>query len=390
MHPTLALPYRDGRKGAMMKSAVAQERLTLVILRDAQHAARQFQISRPVLLLVPAAALLSISALIISMHIHSTRQVSRLEQALAAAQLQLDVTVTNRNEALRRLQEQMTNYGIPPIPLQEQAYRLPRLEQQLQTWITRSQPSAPAAASLVRDTAKALSLPAAQAVPDSAVSAVIPAIRPQEYTAVFDRRSDSAAPLEDDMETMKQWMRRMQSSIPDPAVTAAAPRITKTQEQKLTPASIPSAQPKQKKARTQRDKKAPTPAAPSLWPTSSTRITSSFGYRSDPFHRTSAFHAGIDIGGKIGDPVFAAGRGEVIDTGRDGSRGNYIIIAHGNGMESCYMHLSKIRVKTGMKVAQGEVIGDLGSTGRSTGPHLHFQVTKNSREIDPLSVLGRS
>lgn len=126
---------------------------------------------------------------------------------------------------------------------------------------------------------------------------------------------------------------------------------------------------------------------PIAWPTESGRITSEFGLRSDPFTRRLAQHSGIDIGGDSGDPVYAAGGGTVIESAYNRSRGHYIIIRHDSGYKSVYMHLRKRLVTEGQKVKQGEQIGQLGSSGRSTGPHLHFEIWKNDQAVDPLPYL---
>ncbi len=122
---------------------------------------------------------------------------------------------------------------------------------------------------------------------------------------------------------------------------------------------------------------------PSLWPTISLRVTSSFGYRKDPFTRRPSFHAGVDIAGNSGDPIYVTADGTVQYAGRDSAHGNNIIVKHANGIRTRYMHLKKILVKEGDKVLRGEKIGLLGSTGRSTGPHLHYEVSKNGETVDP-------
>jgi len=122
---------------------------------------------------------------------------------------------------------------------------------------------------------------------------------------------------------------------------------------------------------------------PSIYPTISTQVTSSFGYRKDPFTRKSAYHRGIDFGGDVGDPIFATAAGSVSRTGYDRAMGNYVFVKHGNGYETVYMHLQKALVKKGQNVKKGEKIGTLGSTGRSTGPHLHYEVHKNGEAVNP-------
>ncbi|NGM84836.1 M23 family metallopeptidase [Paenibacillus sp. 7124] len=124
-----------------------------------------------------------------------------------------------------------------------------------------------------------------------------------------------------------------------------------------------------------------------LWPTSSRVVSSSFGYRSDPFKGSSSFHAGIDIAAETGDFVFAAQGGTVMAAERSPARGNFIVIDHENGLKTSYMHLSSLAVSAGDKVVKGQRIGQAGSTGRSTGPHLHFQVSKQNKTVNPLSYV---
>ena len=128
---------------------------------------------------------------------------------------------------------------------------------------------------------------------------------------------------------------------------------------------------------------------PSFWPTESSRVTSSFGYRKDPFTRRTAFHAGIDIAGRSGDPVYAAADGVVTEAGYDRGLGYYVTIRHEGGLKTNYFHLRKYLVKKGQRVEQGEQIGLLGSTGRSTGPHLHFEVVENGKNVDPMTYLDK-
>ncbi|HTK17936.1 MAG TPA: M23 family metallopeptidase [Mucilaginibacter sp.] len=117
-------------------------------------------------------------------------------------------------------------------------------------------------------------------------------------------------------------------------------------------------------------------------------ITSAFGYRSDPFDGESAeLHPGIDFRGAKGDPVHVTADGNVVFTGRKGGYGNCIIIQHKNDFQTLYGHLSHIDVKEGQSVKTGDVIGKVGSTGRSTGTHLHYEVRKNGKPINPVKFL---
>lgn len=129
-------------------------------------------------------------------------------------------------------------------------------------------------------------------------------------------------------------------------------------------------------------------SVPNLWPTDSGELTSRYGYRSDPFGYGTVYHDGIDISGSYGDPVYAAAAGDVEEACWNGGYGRYIKISHGNGYETAYAHLSSIDVHVGRQVKKGEIIGYLGNSGYSTGPHLHFEVLVYGRTTDPLKLLN--
>lgn len=127
---------------------------------------------------------------------------------------------------------------------------------------------------------------------------------------------------------------------------------------------------------------------PTLWPTpSSKRITDKFGYRKDPFTRRTKFHDGIDIGADYGTSIVAAAAGKVILSERTSGYGRAIKIDHGRGLVTLYGHASKLLVKVGQTVKKGDVIAKVGSSGRSTGPHLHFEILLYGTTVDPISYL---
>lgn len=126
---------------------------------------------------------------------------------------------------------------------------------------------------------------------------------------------------------------------------------------------------------------------PSIWPVESRTITSPFGMRRDPFTLAMVYHSGLDIGAKSGASVYATADGTVSSTGYDSYHGNNIVIDHGNGLKTWYMHLSKIGVSKGDGIVKGQKIGLVGSTGRSTGPHLHYEVLKDNKSVDPNTYL---
>jgi len=126
---------------------------------------------------------------------------------------------------------------------------------------------------------------------------------------------------------------------------------------------------------------------PQVVPSAGTRISSGFGYRSDPFDGSPAFHAGLDFKGPTGAPIFAAARGTVAFVGRRPGYGNCVEVDHGNGLQTRYAHMSAFRTRPGQAVMPGQLIGVVGSTGRSTGPHLHFEVRLHGQPVNPRPFL---
>lgn len=116
-------------------------------------------------------------------------------------------------------------------------------------------------------------------------------------------------------------------------------------------------------------------------------MTSPFGVRMDPFLDRPAMHPGVDLRGEVGEPVHATADGRVTMAGRDGGYGNMVEINHGNGLSTRFGHLSEIDVKVGQQIRVGQVIGKVGSTGRSTGPHLHYECRVNGEVVDPQKFL---
>ncbi|HCF24285.1 MAG TPA: M23 family metallopeptidase [Novosphingobium sp.] len=128
-------------------------------------------------------------------------------------------------------------------------------------------------------------------------------------------------------------------------------------------------------------------ALPQALPASLEYISSGFGYRADPFTGGADFHPGLDFKGPMGAPIYAAARGTVSFVGQRSGYGNVVEIDHGNGLITRYAHMSGFRTVVGKPVMPGELIGLIGSTGRSTGPHLHFEVRINDRPVNPRPFL---
>lgn len=129
-------------------------------------------------------------------------------------------------------------------------------------------------------------------------------------------------------------------------------------------------------------------ATPSTWPLVG-YLTSAFGSRKDPITGGPDFHSGLDVSADRGTPVHATADGTVDFEGYNGNYGNSIVITHGFGIATRFGHMSGFAVRQGQKVRRGDVIGYVGSTGRTTGPHLHYEILLNGQPINPLRILGR-
>jgi len=129
-------------------------------------------------------------------------------------------------------------------------------------------------------------------------------------------------------------------------------------------------------------------AIPSGWPVRSGYITSGFGYRMHPILKKYHLHSGVDFAGKRGTPIFATADGVVISSGWESGYGRIVKIRHMDGLVTCYAHNQKNLVKKGDLVKKGQMIAKLGSSGRSTGPHVHFEVRRHGKAINPMNYVG--
>ena len=127
-------------------------------------------------------------------------------------------------------------------------------------------------------------------------------------------------------------------------------------------------------------------ATPSIWPTHGW-LSSSMGNRADPFTGEKDFHPGLDISADKGDPVYSTADGKIVNAAAAGNYGNLVVVDHGYGIETRYGHLSAFKVTIGQTVKRGDVLGLVGSTGRATSSHLHYEVRANGRILNPLQLL---
>jgi murein DD-endopeptidase MepM/ murein hydrolase activator NlpD len=129
-------------------------------------------------------------------------------------------------------------------------------------------------------------------------------------------------------------------------------------------------------------------ATPSIWPVTG-GLSSSFGVRRDPFTGSAEFHSGLDIPAEQGEPVRATADGRVLSARWSGNFGNLVVVDHGYGISTRYGHLSRFGVFEGQTLHKGDIVGFVGSTGRSTSPHVHYELLLNGRPANPLRLLGR-
>lgn len=128
---------------------------------------------------------------------------------------------------------------------------------------------------------------------------------------------------------------------------------------------------------------------PDMWPVKGGTISSAYGSRVGPIEGGYEWHQGIDIAVDFGEPVYASAAGKVEQAGWNGGYGRYVKIAHGNGYESAYGHMSSLAVEAGQQVSKGEIIGFVGSSGYSTGPHVHYEVFVDGSPVDPSYLLKK-
>ncbi|WP_342419668.1 M23 family metallopeptidase [Paenibacillus sp. FSL H8-0168] len=339
-----------------MKKGSLNRRMTLLVIRDAQQPPKQLQCSTAAVILVPTLVIASISTLVIGLQIRSSHIISQMETNLAVQSLQMEVTVADKDAAIGRLRQEVMELTNQATNIRERLQRVTELEQQMQQFIRKHGNSS--ATSNHKKTMTPLSWDASGHIGGELIAV-------HENTALLTRQAM------DDFQEIESLLDTVERTVPRSIQQANA--VQQNLERKQAAQLLQT-----------RRLALAEQGNPSVWPAGSRRMTSSFGYRSDPFTGRSAFHSGVDIAGQTGDPVYAAGAGTVLEAASSGARGKCIIIQHPDGLQSWYMHLSGMQVAPGDRVHKGQTIGLLGSTGRSTGPHLHFQIVKHNQPVDPL------
>ena len=179
-------------------------------------------------------------------------------------------------------------------------------------------------------------------------------------------------------------------SGPTPPVARASssdnPRVLSSRLDKLSVAANRQEQSLQELTEYFQDQKSLLASVPSVWPARGW-VTSDFGQRLDPYTADRMMHAGMDIAAEPGKPIYAPSNGTVTFAGPEGNYGNVIVLDHGYGIKTRFGHLAEMLVKTGERVKRGEQVGSVGNTGRSTGPHLHYEVRVNGIPQNPRKFL---
>ncbi|MFD0621046.1 M23 family metallopeptidase [Paenibacillus sp. GCM10027629] len=320
-----------------MKKRWFTSKITLLVIRNADQSVRQIEVPKLLVISVPLITAVSLTSFVLGLQMRSSSQIEGLQGRISANATVSANTIQQKDHAITSLQNEVIELSSDAQMMKEGMERIHKMEKTLQGLIRKYGKTESTSDSSVTQ------------LPWDAMEDVGGEYFPVSNEEVIRLAQDTAI----DLEQMEAVIAIMQQNVSN--------TVERVQDvfQNM----------------------------PTGWPTTSHRLTSNFGYRRDPMTGRAAYHAGVDIAGKVGDPVFAAADGKVITTGSDNSRGKYIVIAHAKGYDTWYMHLNRIEVNEQDVVVKGDRIGRLGNTGRSTGPHLHFQIAREDQLIDPLPYI---
>lgn len=323
---------------------------SFVVLRGADKTVKQFHVSKRFVFAAPTAIVLAVSGSITGLQLKSYYELNQLEAALSEQELLFSETLSGKDEAIHTLQQDLIGLSQQTNEMKKKMEALQQLELRLKQFIYQYGDRLDSSSERV---------PISDMIPPAQTTSLLPDASIQSLNYIKESVPFSLLAQKTDVTliTLDSIADTMEKSM---ALTLELAHTTR--------ASVD--------------------AYPSIWPTRSKLLSSGFGYRRDPLTGRAAFHAGIDITGKLGDPVFSAADGTVSETGFNSSLGSYIVIDHLEGLQSAYMHLKEIEAKKGDSVVRGEKIGLLGSSGRSTGPHLHFQIMHKHEPVNPIPYLS--
>lgn len=333
---------------------------SFVVMRGADKTVKQFSVSKRSVVAAPVAVAIAVTGTIAGLQIKAAYELKHLEDELSSQSAQftqtitgMDQVITGKDEAIVSLQQEIQELSRQAQEMKVKMEELNELENKLKLFIEKY------GGSVVDTTSDIPADKSAGSVQTLSVRSAESKVSPEIASPVPMMQIASLAQHTSlDFQSLNEMIDSMEISMEQ--------TLKKAQNKRMT-----------------------VDAYPNLWPTRSKKLTSGFGYRKDPFTGRATFHAGIDIDGESGDTVFSAADGTVSDTGFDSRYGNFVTIDHLGGLQTVYMHLKRIDAKIGDVVVRGEKIGLLGSTGRSTGAHLHFQIIQKGEPVNPLKYLAQ-
>ena len=335
---------------------------SFVVMRGADKTVKQFSVSKRSVVAAPVAAAIAVTGTIAGLQLKAAYELKQLEDELASQSAQFTQTITGmdqvisgKDEAIVSLQQEILELSRQAQDMKNKMNELSELENKLKLFIEKYGSSVIDTTSDVpvdksKGYVQALSARTSDSNSDSLAKPEAPN-HLMQIASIAHHTSFDFQSLSDMIDSMEQSMEHT---------------LKKAQNRRMT-----------------------VDAYPSHWPTRAKKLTSGFGYRKDPITGRTTFHAGIDIDGELGDAVFSAADGTVSDSGYDSRLGNYVIIDHLGELQTAYYHLKRIDARAGDVVVRGEKIGLLGSTGRSTGPHLHFEILQKNEPVNPLKYLAQ-
>lgn len=334
-----------------MKFKWLQKKLTFVIIPDANESIMRLRMSRASI----CAALLSVLLLVGTalyvyiVHFHTVVATQLTESKLQNRTSRLEQDLTNKNNTIEQLQNELFQLSKQATEVRNKVEEMKKLEREL----------------------KKLSSPGSTGFQEQPVSATVSlAVDRAEASALAGMGGPPHPVTEQQMKALSRATHASYVSL-QKEIAEMELRLAQSKQSML-----------QKQDQALRK--------PGLWPTLSRKVTSPFGYRKDPFTNKLSFHRGIDIAGKMNDPVVAAAKGTVLTVGSDKFHGNHIILEHGNGLRTWYMHLNEVVIQQGESIERGQLIGKLGTSGRSTGPHLHYEILLQGKSTNPAPYLPKT
>jgi murein DD-endopeptidase MepM/ murein hydrolase activator NlpD len=327
------------------------KKFTFMVIPDANNSVMRFQLSAVILVigLIMTVAILTASITAFLLYRGNSSQIGELKQQLSSATGDYEEIIDHKDEHIDELQTDLTDLSEQAKKINIRMQDIKSLESQLKEMVgietgdsvkTKADGDPSSADTANEDEQFSM---------DGGTGGEELPVTPEEMGLLIERTRNDFLSLTEQIEHMKPELEQTKVAV--------------VKQQKLLAVT------------------------PTIWPTDSRRITSTFGIRKDPFTHRATYHAGLDIGGVTGNPIYAAADGTIIDAGRSDSHGNNVLISHANGLRTHYSHMSKILTQVGTKVRKGDIIGELGSTGRSTGPHLHYEVMINGEHVDPRPYL---